>query len=41
MNYAIEANNLKKNFKEFSAVNDISFTVKRGETFAILGENEE
>ncbi len=39
MNYAIEAKNLKKSFKEFPAVNNISFNVKRGETFAILGEN--
>jgi len=39
MNYAIEAKNLKKNFRKFPAVNDISFNVKRGETFAILGEN--
>ena len=39
MIYAIEAKNLKKNFKELPAVNDISFNVKRGETFAILGEN--
>ena len=39
MNYAIEAKNLIKNFREFPAVNDISFNVKRGETFAILGEN--
>jgi len=39
MNYAIEAKNLVKNFGDFSAVNDISFNINRGETFAILGEN--
>lgn len=39
MEFAIEAANLVKNFGEFRAVDSISFTVKRGETFAILGEN--
>lgn len=39
MNSAIEARHLIKNFKEFRAVDDISFNVSRGETFAILGEN--
>jgi len=39
MNLAIEAHNLTKVFKEFCAVNDITFNVKVGETFAILGEN--
>ena len=39
MNFAIEAKNLVKNFAKFTAVNDISFRVKRGETFAVLGEN--
>ncbi len=39
MNLAIEAHNLKKTFEEFCAVNDITFDVKIGETFAILGEN--
>lgn len=39
MNYAIEAQSLKKNFAKFTAVNGISFNVERGETFAILGEN--
>jgi len=39
MNLAIEAQNLIKVFKEFCAVNDITFNVKSGETFAILGEN--
>jgi lipooligosaccharide transport system ATP-binding protein len=39
MDFAIEARNLKKNFGSFTAVNDISFNIKRGETFAILGEN--
>jgi lipooligosaccharide transport system ATP-binding protein len=39
MDFAIEARNLKKNFGSFAAVDDISFNIKRGETFAILGEN--
>ena len=39
MNLAIEAHNLIKVFKDFCAVNDITFNVKSGETFAILGEN--
>jgi lipooligosaccharide transport system ATP-binding protein len=39
MDFAIEAENLVKNFGKFRAVDSISFTVKRGETFAILGEN--
>jgi lipooligosaccharide transport system ATP-binding protein len=39
MNYAIEAKNLVKQFAGFTAVNDVSFIVKPGETFAILGEN--
>lgn len=36
---AIEARNLTKKYKDFRAVDDISFTVGHGETFAILGEN--
>ena len=39
MDLMIKAQNLTKNFKEFCAVDDISFEVLRGETFAILGEN--
>lgn len=39
MNQAIEAVNLVKNFGDFRAVDSISFAVKSGETFAILGEN--
>lgn len=39
MNPVIKATNLTKNFKEFRAVDDISFAVNRGETFSILGEN--
>ncbi len=39
MSFAVEAKHLIKNFGDFCAVNDISFNVKRGETFAILGEN--
>ncbi|MBA2493735.1 MAG: ATP-binding cassette domain-containing protein, partial [Acidobacteria bacterium] len=39
MNFAIEAKNVFKKFGDFHAVDDISFNVRRGETFAILGEN--
>jgi lipooligosaccharide transport system ATP-binding protein len=39
MNFVIEADNIIKKFKEFQAVAGVSFKVKRGETFAILGEN--
>jgi len=39
MNFAIEAKNLVKTFGEFRAVDNISFIIKIGETFAILGEN--
>lgn len=39
MSFAVEAKHLVKNFGAFCAVNDISFNVGRGETFAILGEN--
>lgn len=37
--YAIEVHNLTKRYKGFSAVDNISFTVKRGEVFALLGPN--
>lgn len=39
MNAAVEAQDLIKNFKDFRAVDGISFSVGRGEIFAILGEN--
>ena len=35
----IEAENLSKKFGNFTAVNNISFSVKRGEMFALLGPN--
>ncbi len=35
----IEVRNLTKKFGDFVAVNDISFEVKKGETFAFLGPN--
>jgi ABC-2 type transport system ATP-binding protein len=35
----IEVKNLTKKFKEFTAVNDISFTVNKGDIFAFLGPN--
>jgi ABC-2 type transport system ATP-binding protein len=36
---AIEVFNLKKNYGDLVAVNDISFKVKKGEVFAFLGPN--
>ena len=38
-NNVIEIQHLKKYFKEVKAVDDISFTVKKGELFAFLGLN--
>lgn len=35
----IEVSNLVKKFKDFEAVKDISFSVKKGEIFAFLGPN--
>lgn len=35
----IEVKNLTKKFKEFTAVDDISFTVNKGDIFAFLGPN--
>jgi ABC-2 type transport system ATP-binding protein len=37
--YAIEVENLIKGYGDFLAVNDISFTVGKGEVFALLGPN--
>ncbi len=37
--YTVEAINLTKKFGEFTAVNDVSFQVRRGEIFAFLGPN--
>ena len=37
--YAIEIDNLTKRFDEVAAVDDISFTVSRGSTTALLGGN--
>jgi ABC-type multidrug transport system ATPase subunit len=36
---ALKVRNLTKKFKDFVAVNDVSFNVERGETFALLGPN--
>jgi ABC-2 type transport system ATP-binding protein len=38
-NYAIEVSHLKKVYGDLTAVNDISFAVKKGEVFAFLGPN--
>ncbi|HLV09826.1 MAG TPA: ATP-binding cassette domain-containing protein [Halanaerobiales bacterium] len=37
--YAIEVKNLTKRYDQFTAVNQISFVVKRGEIFGFLGPN--
>lgn len=37
--YAIEVNNLSKQFGKFKAVNGISFSVEKGEIFGFLGAN--
>lgn len=39
MEYAIEINHLTKKFGDFTAVNDVSFNVKKGEVFGFLGPN--
>ena len=39
MTVAIDVRGISKQFGDFTAVNDISFTVERGETFALLGPN--
>lgn len=39
MKYAIVAENLTKRYGDFTAVNGISFNVKKGEIFALLGPN--
>ena len=39
MENIIEIKNLVKKYKDFVAVNDISFDVKKGEVFAFLGPN--
>lgn len=36
---AIQVSKLTKRFKDFTAVNDVSFDIERGETFALLGPN--
>ncbi len=37
--FALETQNLVKQFDHFTAVNDISFSVQRGEIFGLLGPN--
>lgn len=39
MNHAVKVNQLKVRFGDFYAVNDISFSVNRGEIFGFLGAN--
>ena len=37
--YAIQVTNLTKKFGDFTAVNDITFHIRRGEIFGFLGPN--
>jgi ABC-2 type transport system ATP-binding protein len=37
--YAIEIQNLVKQFDKLTAVNDLSLNIKRGEIFGLLGPN--
>jgi len=39
MENIIEVNNLTKKFKNFTAVDQVSFNVKKGEIFGFLGPN--
>ncbi|MBE5877312.1 MAG: ABC transporter, partial [Lachnospiraceae bacterium] len=39
MSEIIKVSNLKKYYKETKAVDDISFTVEKGELFGFLGVN--
>ncbi len=39
MNYSVSAKNVVKFFGKFRAVDNVTFDIKQGETFAILGEN--
>ena len=39
MTVAVDVRGISKRFGDFTAVNEISFTVERGETFALLGPN--
>ena len=39
MENAIEIEHLTKKFGKFTAVNDVSFNVKKGEVFGFLGPN--
>ena len=39
MNYAIETNNLSKNYGNVSAVNNVNLRVKRGEIYSFVGLN--
>lgn len=39
MEYSVEVQNLSKHFGDFKAVDDITFSVKKGEIFGFLGPN--
>ncbi|MDY0347099.1 MAG: ATP-binding cassette domain-containing protein, partial [Acholeplasma sp.] len=39
MDFILEVKNLKKNYGDIQAVDDVSFKVRRGSLFAFLGPN--
>ena len=39
MNNVIEMNHITKRFGEFTALDDVTFHIKKGEIHALLGEN--
>jgi ABC-2 type transport system ATP-binding protein len=39
MTPTIEVNHLYKNYRQFTAVSDLSFSVNKGDVFGFLGEN--
>lgn len=40
MNYVIQVSNLKKSYGNNKVLKDLSFNVKKGEIFGILGVND-
>ena len=40
MEYAIETENLTKKFGDFIAVDNLDFTIEKGEIFGLLGKND-
>ena len=39
MSVVIKVDNLSKKFKDFTAVNNLSFTVNKGDVYGFLGQN--